>query len=175
MTGATTETRGSGRSPEARSGWSLGRAPSPRTLARRSVLNWFLGTTVGAFLVSVLYPVGRYLVPPRVAESTAATVTLDLKPGDVKPNSGRIFKFGAKPGILIRTPSGDLRAFSAVCTHLACTVQYREDFEHIWCACHNGHYDLNGKNIAGPPPRPLERFVVNARADTIVVSRSAPT
>ncbi|HET8580537.1 MAG TPA: Rieske 2Fe-2S domain-containing protein, partial [Nitrospiraceae bacterium] len=65
------------------------------------------------------------------------------------------------------------RAFSAVCTHLACTVQYRPDLIHIWCACHNGHYDLNGINIAGPPPRPLEPYVVNVRGDKIVVSKTA--
>ena len=139
---------------------------------RRSVINWFLGTSAGAFLLSVLYPVGRYLVPPPVAESTAGTVALPIKPDAVRPNTGQIFKFGARPAILIRTPAGELRAFSAVCTHLNCTVQYRTDLSHIWCACHNGHFDLNGKNIAGPPPRPLESFVVNARGNQIVVSRT---
>lgn len=144
--------------------------PSP---ARRRFLNWLLSTTAGAFIASVLYPVLRYLIPPKVAESTAATVTLSINPADVKPNSGQIFKFGNRPGILIRTPPGELRAFSAVCTHLACTVQYRADFSHIWCACHNGHFDLNGINIAGPPPLPLESYVVNVRGDRIVVSKSA--
>jgi Rieske Fe-S protein len=106
-------------------------------------------------------------------ESTAAAVTLSLKPDDVKPNTGQIFKFGSRPGILVRTPSGELRAFSAVCTHLNCTVQYRSDLNHVWCACHNGHFDLNGQNIAGPPPRPLDRFVVNTRGNQIVVSKSS--
>ncbi len=34
----------------------------------------------------------------------------------------------------------------------------------IWCACHNGHYDLFGKNVAGPPPRPLEPYKVQVAA-----------
>ena len=140
---------------------------------RRRFINWTLGTSLGAFLVSVLYPVTRYLIPPTVGESMAATVTLAIKPGDVKPNTGQIFKFGSRPAILVRTPAGELKAFSAVCTHLNCTVQYRPDLSHIWCACHNGHYDLNGKNIQGPPPRPLEAFTVNARGNQIVVSKSA--
>jgi len=139
---------------------------------RRGFLNWVLGTSAGAFLLSVFYPVGRYLIPPKVAESTAGTVTLPIKPDDVKPNTGQIFKFANRPAILIRTPAGELRAFSAACTHLNCTVQYRSDLSHIWCACHNGHYDLNGKNIAGPPPRPLDAFVVNARGSQIVVTKS---
>jgi cytochrome b6-f complex iron-sulfur subunit len=132
-------------------------------VSRRMILNWFLGTSAGALLISILYPVTRYIIPPRVEESTARTVTLSIKPEDVKANSGQIFKFGSQPGILIRTPDGDLRAFTAICTHLACIVQYRADLGHIWCACHNGHFDLNGKNIAGPPPRPLEPYAVNVR------------
>ncbi len=141
--------------------------------SRRQFLSWFLGTTVGAFLMTVLYPLARYLIPPKVEESTARTVTLAVKPQDVAPNSGPIFRFGSQPGILVRTPAGDLRAFSAVCTHLACIVRYRSDLTHIWCACHNGHYDLNGKNIAGPPPRPLEQYAVNGRGDQTVVSKKA--
>lgn len=121
----------------------------------------------------ILYPVARYLIPPVEGEASVAKVTLKIAPASVKPNSGEIFKFGSRPGILIRTPAGDLRAFSAVCTHLACTVQYRPDLSHIWCACHSGHYDLNGKNIAGPPPRPLDPHRVHVAGDRIVVSRTA--
>jgi cytochrome b6-f complex iron-sulfur subunit len=100
-------------------------------------------------------------------------VILPLKPQEVKPNSGQIFKFGSQAGIVLRTPQGDLRAFSAICTHLACIVQYRPDLQHIWCACHNGHYDLNGRNIAGPPPRPLAPYQVNVRGKQVVVSKAA--
>jgi Rieske Fe-S protein len=139
---------------------------------RRKFLDWFLGTSLGAFMIAVSYPVSRYLIPPKVEESTARTVTLSLKPAEIKPNSGEIFRFGNEPGILVRTPAGDLRAFSAVCTHLACIVQYRPDLSQIWCACHNGHYDLNGKNISGPPPKPLEQYAVNVRTDQIVVSKT---
>jgi hypothetical protein len=82
-------------------------------LSRRRILNWFLGTSAGALIASILYPVARYLIPPKVEESTARTVTLSIKPEDVKPNSGESFRFGSEPGILIRTPDGDLRAFTA--------------------------------------------------------------
>ena len=142
-------------------------------LSRRNFLNWFLGTSIGAFLLAVFYPVSRYLIPPKVEESTSRAVNLSIKPADVKPNSGQIFRFGTQPGILIRTPAGELRAFSAVCTHLSCIVQYRGDLGHVWCACHNGHFDLNGQNIAGPPPKPLEQYAVNVRGDQIVVSKDS--
>jgi len=147
----------------------------PPPVERRSFLNWFLATSVGAFLASALYPVTRFLIPPKVEESSSASVTMDVKATAIKPNSGQIFKFGKQPGILVRAPDGELRAFTAICTHLACIVQYREDLQHIWCACHNGHYDpMSGKNIGGPPPRPLERYTVNVRGGKVVVSRGAP-
>ena len=138
---------------------------------RRNFLNWFLSTTAGAFLVSVTYPLSKYLIPPEVTESTASTVTLSIKPNDVKANSGQIFRFGSQPAILVKDTNGELKAFSAVCTHLACIVQHRSDINQIWCACHNGHFDLNGRNVEGPPPKPLEQYVVNVRADQIVVSK----
>ncbi|HTO12596.1 MAG TPA: hypothetical protein VMQ51_13565, partial [Candidatus Binatia bacterium] len=68
--------------------------PDTTETTRRRFVNWWLGTSAGAFLLSVLYPVTRYLIPPPVAESTAATVTLPFKADDVKPNTGQIFKFG---------------------------------------------------------------------------------
>jgi Rieske Fe-S protein len=123
-------------------------------------------------VLAVLYPAGRYLVPPEAGESSASSVTLPMGPDDIAPNEGQIFKFGSRPGIILRTPEGDLRAFSASCTHLQCIVQYRGDLNHIWCACHNGHFDLNGRNIQGPPPAPLEVYEVHVRGDDIVVSKA---
>jgi Rieske Fe-S protein len=137
------------------------------------MVDWLLGTSAGGFLLSVLYPIARYLGPPAAAESSVASVTVPIKASEVKPNTGYIFKFGNRPALLIRTARGELRAFSAICTHLNCTVQYRPDIAHIWCACHNGHYDLSGRNIQGPPPRPLETFTVNVRNDEIVVRKTS--
>jgi cytochrome b6-f complex iron-sulfur subunit len=140
---------------------------------RRKFVNWILGTSAGGLVLSVFYPVSRYIIPPPAGESSAASVSLPFAPDEMAPNTGRVFRFGNQPGILVRTESGELRAFSAVCPHLQCTVQYRSDISHIWCACHNGHFDLTGRNIEGPPPRPLEAYEVNVRGDEIVVSKRA--
>ena len=75
--------------------------------------------------------------------------------------------------VLIRTADGQFRAFDAICTHLDCTVQYQPDTSQIWCACHNGHFDLTGRNVQGPPPRPLDAYDVNVRGEEIVVSKRA--
>ncbi|MEX1138690.1 MAG: Rieske 2Fe-2S domain-containing protein [Bacteroidota bacterium] len=143
-----------------------------RVKNRRSFLAWILGGSFGAFAVSILYPIGRYLIPPASAEPKPVAVEA-AKVDELATNSGKIFRFGNEPGILINTPEGELKAFTAICTHLACTVQYRADLQHIWCACHNGHYDLNGINIAGPPPRPLTPFKVNIRNDQVFASRES--
>lgn len=140
---------------------------------RRGFLDWMLGTSLAGLAMAVTYPVVRFIVPPKASESTASSVTLDMRPSDIRVNSGQIFKFGNRAGLLIRTPGGELRAFNATCTHLDCIVQYRDDLNHIWCACHNGHFDRNGINIEGPPPRPLEQYDVKVRGDQIVVQRRA--
>lgn len=140
--------------------------------SRRSVLNYILNTAIGGFLVSLFFPVIKYLIPPKIREANPNSVSAG-NINDIKPNSGKIIKFGRKPVILIRTETGELIAFSAICTHLECIVQYRPDFKHIWCACHNGHYNLKGINIAGPPPRPLAPYKVNLKQDEIFVSRIA--
>jgi Rieske Fe-S protein len=141
--------------------------------SRRSFVDVLLGTGFLGMAVWMLYPVTRYLVPPKSGEPSVASVTLPWKPAEVKVNSGRIFRFGSQPGILVKTPSGELRAYAATCTHLNCTVQYREDRQDIWCACHNGVYDLNGKNVSGPPPRPLDPYNVFVKGDQVVVSKRA--
>ncbi len=140
--------------------------------ARRRFLNALLGASTAAWLVSVFYPITKYLIPPESAESNVSSVKVGKK-SDFKRDSGTIFKFGRKPGILLHTSEGDFRAFYATCTHLQCTVQYRQDFGMIWCACHNGKYDLNGVNVSGPPPRPLEPLQVTIKGDEIFVSVQA--
>jgi len=113
----------------------------------------------------------EFLIPPAIVEAQQNTVAA-AGARELKNNSGKIFKFGSRPAILVRTSSGEYRAFSATCTHLDCTVQYRDDLQRIWCACHNGQYDLNGLNVAGPPPRPLEQYTVNVKGDDIIVSKA---
>lgn len=144
---------------------------APHSPARRTFLDWLLGTSAVATLGAIVYPILRFMSPPQIVESAENSVVA-AKLSEVPPNSGKIFKFGNKPGILVHTAQGEFKAFSAVCTHLECIVQYKEDTKQIWCACHNGQYNLNGQNIGGPPPRPLEEFKVNTRGDDVVVTRA---
>jgi cytochrome b6-f complex iron-sulfur subunit len=139
---------------------------------RRSWVNTIFGAGLLGSILSFLYPVVRFIFPPNIPDNSANQVTVsDI--AALKPNSGEIFKFGNEPGILIHTPNGDWKAFSAVCTHLSCTVQYRPDLQEIWCACHGGTYNLNGQVVSGPPPRPLPEYTVHVVNGEAVVSRNA--
>jgi Rieske Fe-S protein len=137
---------------------------------RRRFLNTLLSSGIAATAASIFYPILQFMMPPETVESAEMSVSAG-RTDEIPSNSGKIFKFGAEPGLLIRTADGDLRAFSARCTHLNCTVQYDPGERLIICACHNGQFDLTGKNIGGPPPRPLEAYKVNVRGEEIVVSR----
>ena len=148
--------------------------PTPRGSVQpsRRWVNLLLGSGVAASIVSFLYPALRYILPPPVAES-ADRFVVAAKVGELKNNSGKIFKFGSEPALLVHLADGNYRAFAAVCTHLSCTVQYRSDLREIWCACHNGLYDLAGRNISGPPPRPLMVYEVHIQGEDVVVTRNA--
>lgn len=144
--------------------------PEPKSRGRRRFVQAVLGGGLLASAASFIYPVLKYLSPPPAVD-LGADVVVAAKVGDLKPNSSKIFRFGSKPGLLIQESGGQYRAMSATCTHLSCTVQYRDDTHQVWCACHNGIYDLAGRNVSGPPPRPLEAYDVHIRGDEIVVSR----
>lgn len=146
---------------------------------RRRFVNWFLGTSVGALMASVLYPVARYVSPPDVPEAATQQVEAGLTNDPELLDKGfKIVRFGADPVILIHVGQMDFRAFSATCTHLDCIVEYQQDRRRIWCNCHNGEYNLSGQVISGPPPRPLTPYKVDLVTKTpgqpqlIVVSKA---
>jgi cytochrome b6-f complex iron-sulfur subunit len=138
---------------------------------KRDFLKYLLGGGVLAWLAAVAYPIAAYLKPPKQAEVEVSSVKVG-KLTEIPKDSGTIVRFGNKPVILVRPPGGELRAFSATCTHLDCTVQYRQDQGVIWCACHNGKYDFNGRNIAGPPPRPLDEYRVVVQGEEVLISKN---
>jgi Rieske Fe-S protein len=152
--------------------------PRPRDPLRRRLLDWFLGSSVLALLASIVYPIVRFVSPPRVPEATTDQVEAGaLNDPALVANGYKIIRFGSEPVVLIKLSDTDVRAFSATCTHLACIVEFRKQKRDIYCNCHGGEYNLQGRNIAGPPPRPLTPFKVDlvaksgGGARTIVVSR----
>ena len=95
-------------------------------MKRRNFVNFFLGGSLVGTLATLLYPVIRFLVPPKQSGVGVESVTA-AKVGQLAPNTSKIFRFGAVPGILINTSDGELKAFEATCTHLTCTVVFEAD------------------------------------------------
>ncbi|MBF0122235.1 MAG: Rieske (2Fe-2S) protein [Candidatus Omnitrophica bacterium] len=144
------------------------------TVTRRDFLRIIL-TGVGAcYAAAIGYPLWRYLISPaEQAKSLAAVKEVTLKDAHtLAAGSVLMFKFGSHPAMLIHHKDGSWVALDAVCTHLGCTVQYQPDRNVIHCNCHGGEYDAQtGKNISGPPPRPLRPYVVKVIEGGVLVSR----
>ena len=147
--------------------------------SRRRFIDWLLGTSFGALLLSVAYPIARYISPPQVPEATTHEVEVGpVNDPELMEKGFKIIRFGEDPVIVVRVAEGDVRAFTATCTHLDCIVEYQKPEQRIYCNCHGGEYDLTGRNVAGPPPRPLKRLQVDlvqassGSVPKIVVSRS---
>jgi len=135
---------------------------------RRDFLNILLSGGFIAWIGAVVYPLISYLKPPQVEVVKVNSVNIG-KVTEMDKDSGKIIKFGNDPVIVIRLADGEFRAFSASCTHLDCIVQYRQDYGQIYCACHNGRYDLHGRNISGPPPAPLAKYEIAIKNDEVTV------
>jgi Rieske Fe-S protein len=59
---------------------------------------------------------------------------------------------------VVRKSESEVRVFSDVCTHLGCRVTWHPDQKHYISPCHDGHFDILGGVVSGPPPRPLDEF-----------------
>ena len=101
-----------------------------------------------------------------------AFMEIEAKDFELPPGKARMLLYGRIPVLLIRTESGagELKVFVATCTHLSCTVRYAEESRQIACACHGGYFDLEGKVISGPPPRPLQQFHQKMKDGKLIIA-----
>lgn len=151
-----------------------------RLLPRRGLLR-ILGSGILTTLGLLFYPVARFLRPKSGETTGSLEVVAPFKVNELKAdaegNWPPPFNFGGKPCLVVRMDDGEVRAFNALCTHVDCTVQYRPKKADIFCNCHNGVYDLSGRNVSGPPPRPLGCYKVTLRGkkgqEEILVSRNS--
>jgi Rieske Fe-S protein len=153
-------------------------ATAPRDPARRRLVNRFLGGSFGALVAWILYPVLRFLEPVEIAEAAANQVEAGrIDDPELAASGFKIVPFGSEPVILVKTAEGDFQALAATCTHLDCIVEYRRDKNLLWCNCHGGQFDLTGRVVGGPPPKPLRPYRVHVvegaagAAGTVVIEK----
>jgi Rieske Fe-S protein len=138
-------------------------------MPRRSVLDALLKLTALGWLASVLYPVISYLRPlPRQGPTGPVGLTR-AEVQKVERDKFAIVPVGARRVLVLEDADGELHALDARCTHEGCTVRYVPGEALISCACHNARFDLTGRVLAGPPPRPLRKHAVQRDADGGIV------
>jgi cytochrome b6-f complex iron-sulfur subunit len=135
-------------------------------MQRRKFLQLLLSFAGFTALFSFLYPAARFLAPPRMK---AEIRKLTLLKNEVLIGEAKEFVFNDVPAIIIHTPDKGYIALSRVCTHLGCLVLFEKDKNILLCPCHRGIYDLEGNVVSGPPPKPLPRFPLTVKNDTIVI------
>lgn len=151
------------------------KAATPEPMSRRALLGAGIGVAGACYAAALGYPIYRYLASPaEEAEALGKVTEVEVPDGAKLPvGAALMFKFGARPALLIRHAEDDWVALDAKCTHLGCTVQYQPDQKRIYCACHGGVYDAQtGANVSGPPPRPLTPFRVEVSDGKVVVYRT---
>jgi Rieske Fe-S protein len=140
--------------------------PEADFVARRDFAK-FLVLTSGAFVAGQAWIAAKSLVrarrplPGRTRIASMATLPL---------GSATMFAYPTEhdPCLLIRMRDGKLLAYSQKCTHLSCAVIPEIEKGILRCPCHEGIFELaTGRNIAGPPPRPLPVIELEIAGDDI--------
>lgn len=145
------------------------------SVSRRVFFKAGVGLVSACYAGGIGYPIYRYLATPAQRAAELGTITeMMLKAEQIPPVGTALqFLFGNRPAVLIHLEDGSLVCFDAVCTHLGCTVQFQPEEKRIHCACHGGTYDMKtGKNVAGPPPKPLKAYQVENLDGQIRISRA---
>jgi cytochrome b6-f complex iron-sulfur subunit len=138
-------------------------------ISRRSFLDWLLTGGLVAWAIGFLAPVVSYVWPAQRRGPSVQTVSAG-KETDFAEWQTKIVAVSGHPVIVVRTPQG-FRAYSAICTHLGCIVGWDAGRKQIACPCHAGFFDLNGRVVSGPPPRPLpEHGVAVVNGEVLVKS-----
>jgi Rieske Fe-S protein len=145
----------------------VGATPSSTT-SRRHFLDLLLGASFLGWLVSIVYPIIRYLKPlPQTGPTGPTRLTRD-ESSKLEQNQFVIVPVSGQRVIVLQSQD-QLFACSAKCTHEGCTVTYLPGQSVIWCPCHDGRFDLNGRVLSGPPPQPLPKYAANRQPDGGIV------
>ena len=142
---------------------------TPEKISRRTFLDWLLMGGLLAWGLAFVAPVLTYVWPSQKRDPNSQTASAG-KVDDFAEWQHKMIALDNRPVIVVRTPQG-FRAYSAVCTHLGCIVGWDAGRRQIACPCHAGFFDLNGRPVAGPPPRPLaEQSVIVVNNEVMVKS-----
>ena len=139
-------------------------------MSRRGFLKWALGFSVVATIAGVVVPVIGYLWPPARQSAAGGGRVQVGSVKDLPVGQAKVLPVNDKPVIVVNTTAGGVKAFSAICTHLGCVVEWNQSKQFILCPCHDGRFNpTTGAVISGPPPAPLPPVRVAVENDQIFV------
>lgn len=149
----------------------MSKRPSPNEeMTRRGFIQWALGFAIVATIGGVLIPVIGYLWPPALRLAGGQTRVLVGATKDLPVGQAKVLPIDDKPVIVVNTAQGGIKAFSAICTHLGCVVEWNSSKQFIACPCHDGRFNaMTGAVISGPPPSALPPVRVAVENDQIFV------
>ncbi len=130
--------------------------PNEGLLTRRNFLEVVSLGALGATAIGGLILSGEYLSPNVVKEPP--TKFTAGSPDNFPPGSVTLDK--EQKVYIVRAKDGYFYALSAVCTHLGCITNWKQDEGIVACPCHGSKFDVEGRKIEGPAPRPLPRFSI---------------
>ncbi len=145
-----------------------GAAPPP---TRRRALDNLLRALGGVGVLALIWPALAYMLPGRKRGSGAERANAGKLDGWANWEMRKVAVGGVAVGV-VRTEGG-FRAVSLVCTHLGCIVRWNAATREFDCPCHAARFDVEGRVLAGPPPKPLPVFHAVAVQGEVVVSKAA--
>jgi cytochrome b6-f complex iron-sulfur subunit len=139
-------------------------------ITRRTFLNTLFFGWIFAFFSGTFYALMRFAFPTLGKEPDF--VVLNWKDfAEIPTNSVKRFPWGGTVGLFYKRDDGSAIALKGVCSHMECNVDFRPAERRFYCACHQGWFDSDGRNIAGPPPKPLEVFTIRGEGDKLIIAR----
>lgn len=131
---------------------------------RRKFLLGLSWTGTGLLVTALLSAVLKFFWP-RVSSRPPRSVQVGF-PEDYRP--GQVLYHRGRKLFIVRDQEGFL-SLSARCTHLGCLVVWNRDHRMFLCPCHGGKFDAEGRNVEGPPPRPLDQLSLRLDDNGILV------
>ena len=108
---------------------------------------------------------------PRRKEGKGEKVFVAGKVSDFEVD--KVAYFRKEKTFVLRLEGGFL-AFSAICPHLRCIVNWDEMSRKFDCSCHGAKFNRNGEVLEGPPPRPLDLYKLQVVEGKLVIDMATP-
>lgn len=140
-------------------------------VTRRTFLNTLFGGWVATFCAGSLYALWRGAFPTLGKEPDFVVLNKASDYLDIPPNTTKPFAWGGKLGLIFKRSDNTVVALKGVCSHMECNVVYKPENKRFYCPCHKGWFDEFGKNVEGPPPKPLEFFEYRVEDGKLIVHK----